>query len=102
MRSLQQIHTAYKDKGLVMLGFNSADDKKIAVEFLKDNGATFPNVLDSSPEAQQFRFQLDTLGMSAVPQTYIIDQQGKIAGGWYGYEGNHAKGRRLLKQLGTK
>jgi hypothetical protein len=48
MRHLQTLHTKYSSKGLVILGFNCADDKKIAVEFLGENGATFPTILDSS------------------------------------------------------
>ena len=41
----------YKDKGLVVLGFDCADDKQIALEMLRDNGVTFPNIVDSSDAA---------------------------------------------------
>ena len=48
MRHLQKLHEKYSGKNLVILGFNCSDDKKIALEFLGENGATFPTILDSS------------------------------------------------------
>ena len=39
MRHLQELHTQYKDKGLVILGFNPSDDKQIALDMLRENGA---------------------------------------------------------------
>ena len=47
MRHLQEISEKYKDKGLVVLGLNCSDDKKIAAEFLRENSATFANVCNA-------------------------------------------------------
>ncbi|MCP4643211.1 MAG: TlpA family protein disulfide reductase [bacterium] len=101
MRHLQQIHTTYGDKGVVVLGLNYADDEAIAREFLKDSGATFPTILDASPAARQVLSGYENIG-SAVPLTYIIDPEGKVAGAWYGYRRGHAEGIRLLRQLGVE
>ena len=103
MRHLQEISEKYKDKGLVVLGLNCADDKKIAVEFLRENSATFPNVLDSSEAAEHTCFvDYQTLsGMSAVPLSYIIDREGKIAAAWYGTH-EEATLSAVLERLGVK
>jgi peroxiredoxin len=84
----------------VVLGFNSADDKKIAIDFMIENGVTYPNILDSSDEANRAIYQYETMGMSAVPMTYVIDKEGKIAEAWYGYGGSQQHGIDILKRLG--
>ena len=101
MRHLQELYEKYKDKGLVTLGFNVSDDKHIALEFMRDNSATFPNILDSSILAQ--RTANNGYKMSGVPLTYVIDREGKIADTWYGYdEESHKRGIAVLKKLGLK
>ena len=76
MRHLQVLYEKYKDKGLVILGFNFSDDKKIALNFLRDNSATFPNILDTSDEAIKTGFI--TYGAAATPVNYVLDREGKI------------------------
>jgi peroxiredoxin len=98
MWHLQELYTKYQDKGLVILGFNPSDDKKIALEFLAENKATFPCILDSSEKATKVSFQ-DYHG-SGVPLNYIIDREGKIVDGWYGYEKGHPRVREALKKTG--
>lgn len=84
---------------MVVLGVNPADDRKIALEYLKENKATFPNILDSSRAAQEAMAQYETLmGMSAVPMTCIIDRQGKVVDSWYGY--SEEKSQQAIKKLG--
>jgi peroxiredoxin len=83
----------------VVLGINNADDRKIALDYLKANQVTFPNILDASEAAGRAISQYETLGgMSAVPMTYVIDRQGKVVAAWYGYEETEAK--KALKKLG--
>ena len=82
-----------------MLGVNESDDRTIAVEYLKANKVTFPNILDVSPAANRAMTQYETLaGMSAVPMTYLIDREGKVVEAWYGYQKGRAE--RALKKLG--
>ena len=81
-----------------MLGVNTADDRKIALEYLKANAVTFPNILDTSDTANRAVSQYETLGMSAVPMTYVINREGKVVDAWYGYEKDHTQ--RALKKLG--
>lgn len=100
MCHLQKLYEKYKEKDVVILGFNCADDKKIALEFMQENSATFPNILDSSYEAGQVYFR-DYRGMG-VPLNYIIDREGKIADSWYGYEEGHKQAKEALEKLGVK
>jgi peroxiredoxin len=98
MRHLQKLHEKYRDKGLVILGFNSSDDKKIAMEFLRENSATFPTVLDSSDAARKVDYE--GYKCTGVPLNYIIDRQGKIVDAWYGYEEGHARALAALEKAG--
>ena len=100
MRHLQTLYGKYNGKGLVILGFNCSDDKKIALEFLRENGATFPTILDSSEAATTVGFS--QFKMSGVPLNYIIDPQGKVVSAWYGYEEGHTRALAALKKAGLK
>jgi len=83
----------------VVLGVNPSDDHKIAVEYLKANQVTFPNILDTSEAAGRAVARYETLGgMSAVPMTYVIDRDGKIVDAWYGYQGDRTA--KALRKLG--
>jgi len=83
MFHLQELHEKYKDKGLLILGFNPSDDKKIALDFLRENSAVFPNIIDSSDAATKTAFQ--DYKSTGVPLNYIISKDGKIVDAWYGY-----------------
>ena len=100
MRHLQELHEKYRDKGLVILGFNCADDKQIAMDFMRENSATFPNILDSSMAAVRVGF--DGYKMSGVPLNYIIDRDRKVVDAWYGYEEGHKQAITALEKLGVK
>ena len=100
MCHLQELHEKYKDKGLVILGFNCSDDKQIALEFLKENSATFPNILDSSDVAVRVAF--DGYKGSGVPLNYILDREGKVVDAWLGYEEGHKRALTALEKAGLK
>jgi peroxiredoxin len=83
----------------VVLGVNTADARDIALDYLKANKVTFPNVLDSSEAANRAITQYETLtGMSAMPMTYLIDRQGKVVEAWYDYRQGEAE--KALQKLG--
>ena len=92
--TLETLYQKYRDRGLVVLGFNCADDRQIALNLLQEHAVTFPCVLDSSDEASRIYFECyQTLrGMSGVPLNYIIDAQGWITDSWYGdYDEAHVR-----------
>jgi peroxiredoxin len=103
MRYLQKLHEKYSDKGLVILGFfNFANDKKITLEFLHENGPTFPTILDASDAAKKVVFRDYKYMRIGVPLNYIMDRQGKIVDAWYGDEEGHARALAALKKAGLK
>jgi peroxiredoxin len=85
---------------MVILGFNCADNKKIALDFMRANSATFPNILDSSGTAM--KLMIEGYKSSGVPLNYIIDREGKVVDAWYGYEEGHKRAIAALEKLGVK
>ena len=101
MRHLQTLHEEYRSEGLVILGFNCSDDKRIALEFLRENSATFPTILDSSPAAQR-TVSNDYGSGGGIPLNYIIDPKGKVVDAWYGGEEQHPRALKALRSLGIE
>jgi len=81
-----------------VLGVNVSDDHRIALEYLKENKVSFPNIFDTSDAAGQAMRQYETFGMSAVPMTYVIGRDGKVIEAWYGY--GEGRAEKALKKLG--
>ncbi len=97
---LQKIHEKVAPKGVVVLGFDYADGVGIAQEFLRKNAITFPNIID--PSEASFATAWEKYRTSGVPVNYIIDREGKIVDGWYGYEKGDKRGLETLKKLGVR
>ena len=103
MCHLQELYAKYEAKGLVILGFNASDDTKIALEMLRENGVTFPNIIDSSDAATRVCFQqYQGAYGSAVPMNYIIDRDGKVVDAWYGGGREHPKAIAAMRKAGGK
>ncbi len=85
---------------MVILGFNPADDRKIARDFLRENSATFPNIVDSSMAARKVAFY--DYKKSGDPLNYVIDREGTIVDAWYGYEEGHKRAIAALEKAGVK
>jgi len=100
MCHLQELHEKYKDRNVVILGFNPADNRKIALDFLRENSATFPNILDSSRAAMTVVY--GSYKVSGWPTNYIIDREGKVVDAWYGYEEGHKRAIAALEKSGAK
>ena len=97
---LEELYRKHKSKGLIVLGFDFADDRQLASDFLCRHSVTFPNILDSSDEAVKAGFFI--YGARAAPVNYIIDREGKVAAAWFGYDQNSTRGADELAKLGLK
>jgi peroxiredoxin/outer membrane lipoprotein-sorting protein len=99
---LQKLHQKYNGNGIMIVGFNFADDRNLAIEFLREKSVTFPNIVDTSAVAQEIYYRrYQTLkGQSAVPLNYIIDRQGTVVHAWYGYDRGDDRGERILRKMG--
>lgn len=80
-----------------MLGFDSADKRQIALDLMHKLSLTFPCILDSSTAAINVAMQ--KYRASAVPTTYLIDRDGKIAASWVGFDEKENPAPELLKKL---
>ncbi len=96
---LEELYRKYKDKGLVVIGFNCDDDLKITLCLLKEHSVTYPNIVDASGEARDVCYrQYQTIrGKSAVPLHYLIDKEGRVIDAWYGLWGEELLYQALLK-----
>jgi cytochrome c biogenesis protein CcmG, thiol:disulfide interchange protein DsbE len=74
MPALENVHRQYEGDGLVVLGVNMTyqDSVQDAVQFLADEGLTFPIVMDVDGSVGR-RYQ-----MRALPTTFFIDRSGVI------------------------
>lgn len=100
--NLQKLHDKYEGKGLVILGFNCADNKRIAQNYMRENSVTFPNVLDSAKDAEKIMLRSYKNKTQTVPLNYIIDTQGNIVDAWFGYEEGGKRASAALKKAGLQ
>jgi peroxiredoxin/outer membrane lipoprotein-sorting protein len=75
--SIERLHRAFKGKGLVTLGLNT-EEPAVAREFIKRGGYTFATLVDDQ------RAMTRAYRVSAIPQTLIIDKDGKVAAHFIG------------------
>jgi peroxiredoxin len=68
------------------------------LEYLKENGVTFPVILDPSITTRSFIMSYQTLGMTAVPLSYLIGRDGKVIDCWYGKDDRRAD--KAMRKLG--
>jgi TonB family protein len=85
MPHIEKLHKDFKDQGLVVLGVNYNEELEVARAFIERKGYTFTNLLDEGRETSM------RYGVSAIPQVFIIDRDGKIK--W------HARGYSSGKEI---
>jgi cytochrome c biogenesis protein CcmG/thiol:disulfide interchange protein DsbE len=75
MQAIQNAYADYRDQGLVVLAINASyqDDIQAATGFAQTEGLTFPLLTD--PDGSINR----TYRVLALPTTFFIDRQGRIA-----------------------
>jgi len=69
---LNKLHNKYKDKGLVILGVNVDEDTEQLNKFIKMFPVDFTLVRDAEFEIPE------VYGVSTMPSSFVIDQEGKI------------------------
>ena len=76
-----------------------ADDRRIALDYLKVNHVTFPIILDTSPAARRAMAQYEAVpDLGADPMTYVIGRDGKILDAWFGYDSRRTQA--VVEKLG--
>ena len=78
MPSMEVLYNKLKGRNFEMLAVNVQEDAKTVKDFINKNKYTFPVLIDTKAEAAA-RYQA-----RSIPTTYIIDTNGKLAGGFIG------------------
>jgi peroxiredoxin/outer membrane lipoprotein-sorting protein len=95
---LQEIHTKYRDSGLVLIGVNVLDDRMLLRKFLDKMGVTYLNVLDTSDTAK--RVYDEDYGVGGIPTNCLIDADGIVVDVWVGY--SEERTARALRKVGIE
>jgi len=79
MPSVQRVHDAFQDKGVVVLAISvDGGGAKTVQSFIAKHGHTFPTPVDARMEvARKF-------GVRGVPATYVINRHGAIVAHSFG------------------
>jgi len=72
MPSLEALYNKYSDKDLEMLAVNCGEDQATVRSFMKNEGFTFPVLLDSDGRVSI------NYGVQSIPTTFLIDRDGMI------------------------
>lgn len=75
---LQGLSEEYADKGVSFVGVNTVDQAATALSFEKKYGIGYPSVLDVESGAARIAFA-GQVSPSAVPTTFVLDREGRIA-----------------------
>ena len=73
MPLLQRTHDDIASKGGVVLGIDSQDASDDALRFLREERIAFPSLRDRDGE------YADALGTNQLPETFLVDREGRIA-----------------------
>ena len=73
MPSLERLHRAVKDKGVIILAISVDQDGQAYERFLRDYGLTFVTARDPQQKISA------RYGSFKFPETFIIDRQGRVA-----------------------
>ena len=73
MPLLQRTHERIESQDALVLGIDSQDASDDAMRFLRDNEIHFPSLRDRDGE------YANDLGVAALPETFLIDREGRIA-----------------------
>ena len=97
--ALQEIHTKFKDQGVVVLGISLDEDKSDMDGFLKKSKTDFPSLRDPKGKLAE------KLDVSTIPASFLISREGKIVAIHNGYGGDKTKREYIAeieKLLATK
>jgi cytochrome c biogenesis protein CcmG/thiol:disulfide interchange protein DsbE len=71
--ALERFYGAHRDSSFMVLGIDSNDLSDDALGFARKYGITYPQLRDGSGD-----FSQDELGTTGVPESFLIDPNGKL------------------------
>lgn len=75
---LEQVWQKYQGKPVAFLGVNTYDQPATARSFARDNGVTYPSVIDVTDGSVKLAFAQAT-PIQATPTTLVLDRSGRVA-----------------------
>lgn len=75
---LEKVWQKYKEQDVSFLGVNTYDQPATALSFARDNGITYPSVMDVDEGTVKLAFARAT-PIQATPTTVVLDRQGRVA-----------------------
>lgn len=69
---LKELHTKYKDKGLVVIGIHTRNGADKAAAYVKDEQIPYPIAVDEKGKT------VETYGVDSFPDYYLIDRKGNL------------------------
>lgn len=76
------VYRAYKSKGVTFVGIDTKESSKDAPEsFIKDNDISYPIVFD---EPGKVAIEMGNIPLLGLPDTVIVDKQGRVAAVYVG------------------
>lgn len=75
--TLEAVYRDLRGDGVQFLGLNTRDREAAALAFIENFDVTYPN-LDDTDARLQLGFR-DSLPSAAIPTTWVIDRQGRVA-----------------------
>ena len=94
---LEPLWQKYKDQGLTVIAIESQQDREGALEFIAENGLTYPMLEDLEGEGNVCADKLQIYG---YPTSYLVDRTGQIMYSHLGFdEGDEVKLEKEIKKL---
>ncbi|MGI6878706.1 TlpA family protein disulfide reductase [Microbacterium sp. gxy059] len=75
---LEAVWQEFQDDGVRFVGVNTYDQADTALAFAKDNGVTYPSLIDVNTGSAKLAFAAAT-PIQATPTTLVLDAQGRVA-----------------------
>ncbi|MFG6503231.1 TlpA family protein disulfide reductase [Microbacterium sp. P05] len=75
---LEEAFSAFAGQPVSFLGVNTYDQAQTAASFARDNGVTYPSVIDVNSGDVKLAFA-DETPINATPTTLVVDEQGRVA-----------------------
>ena len=92
---LDAVWDRFRDSGVVVLGVNFQDEAGDARDYREAAGTTYPTVVDTDSSAAL------AFGLRGVPETFLVDQQGRVVERIIGPVSAQRLGQRITELLGT-
>ena len=82
---MQELHTRYADRGLVIIAVNVDENRPDMEAFLKKNAATFVVLRDAKQKL------VEKTGIATMPSSFLLDREGKVRFTHTGFRGAETK-----------